>query len=102
MVNGTTSLPLVGTNITAERLAAAQWSTGLLTKAYTSYSGCESLFFVTMMDLGMNFRVAPEIYNITTSFDISINNMTESLLASNASGYGLANPQNMYDGYMAG
>jgi hypothetical protein len=37
------------------------------------------------MDLQMNFRVAPEIYNITSAFDYSSNsNLVLQLLASDA------------------
>jgi hypothetical protein len=55
-----------------------------------------------MMDLGMNFRVAPEIYSITSAFDYSTNSgMTLQMLASDASGAGLANPLVMYQGWYA-
>jgi len=44
-----------------------------------------------MMDLGMNFKVAPEIYNITAD----INSTTASMLLS-TNGTGLNNPESMY------
>jgi hypothetical protein len=53
-----------------------------------------------MMDLQMNFRVAPEIYNITDAFDYSYNaNLVLQLLASESAGPGFANPLAMYQGY---
>jgi hypothetical protein len=66
------------------------------------YTGCGSLYINDMMDLDMNFRVAPEIYTITSAFDYSTNSgMLLQLLASDASGSGLANPLVMYQGWYA-
>jgi hypothetical protein len=53
-----------------------------------------------MLDLGMNFKVAPEIYNLTDAFDYAVYpDLVESMLASNASGEGLANPLVVYNAW---
>jgi len=56
-----------------------------------------------MNDLGMDFRVNPEISNFTDAFDYSTDpNTILNLLASDTAGYGFANPTAMYQGYFAG
>ena len=53
-----------------------------------------------MSDLGMNFRVQPEIYNITNEFDYALYpELVLDLLASDASGTGMANPLVMYSAW---
>jgi len=94
-------LPLLLT-ITAETLAAAQWSTGLVIDSYKTFTGCSNYNFMSMNDLGMNFRVNPEIVNITDAFDYSTDpNLVIQLLASSTTGQGFANPTVMYQNYFA-